>query len=139
VTAESGRTREGDGWHEFVCVVCRKPGECDGDCAREPSDAEHVHFDAPCWEVGPPLDVDGYYAGLVKAEEERQHERNERHLATPENAEPYPCGHLVRTKGCGGCDPGAVEFEIPDGADLSRGVEPYRVAPEKAEKETDRG
>jgi hypothetical protein len=49
---------------------------------------------------------------------------------TPEYAEPHPCGHAVRTRGCGGCDPGAVEFEIPDGADLSRGIEPYRVAPE---------
>jgi hypothetical protein len=52
MTAEV-RADEGDGWHEFTCLVCRKPGECDGDCGREPGDTEHVHFDAPCWEVGP--------------------------------------------------------------------------------------
>jgi len=28
--------------------------------------------------------------------------------------EPYLCGHAERTPGCGGCDPGAVEFVITD-------------------------
>lgn len=28
--------------------------------------------------------------------------------------EPHPCGHLRRVPGCGGCDPGAVEFVITD-------------------------
>ena len=28
----------------------------------------------------------------------------------PEATEGYPCGHAERVKGCGGCDPGAVEY-----------------------------
>lgn len=27
----------------------------------------------------------------------------------------YACGHAVRTQGCGGCDPGAIAFELTDG------------------------
>lgn len=30
------------------------------------------------------------------------------------NDETHPCGHERRTRGCGGCDPGAVEFVIDD-------------------------
>lgn len=34
----------------------------------------------------------------------------------PEGREaPHPCGHAERQRGCGGCDPGAVEFVIEDG------------------------
>ena len=29
--------------------------------------------------------------------------------------EPNPCGHSVRVKGCGGCDPGAIEWVKDDG------------------------
>lgn len=32
---------------------------------------------------------------------------------------PHPCGHFAVERGCGGCDPGAVEFVITDGV-LSR-------------------
>lgn len=28
--------------------------------------------------------------------------------------EGYPCGHENRTHGCGGCDPGAIEFVFED-------------------------
>lgn len=31
--------------------------------------------------------------------------------------EPYPCGHTDRTAGCGGCDPGAIEFVRDDGGE----------------------
>lgn len=29
--------------------------------------------------------------------------------------EPFPCGHEMRTRGCGGCDPGAIDFVIEEG------------------------
>ena len=32
----------------------------------------------------------------------------------PEHAPKYPCGHDEITRGCGGCDPGAIEFVIED-------------------------
>src|SRR6478735_7781545 len=35
----------------------------------------------------------------------------ERLTTSPEG---HPCGHSERTPGCGGCDPGAVEFVITD-------------------------
>lgn len=31
--------------------------------------------------------------------------------------EPHPCGHMERMKGCGGCDPGAIEYVRDDGSD----------------------
>ena len=31
-------------------------------------------------------------------------------------AEVYDCGHTERTKGCGGCDPGAIEYVYDDKA-----------------------
>lgn len=31
-------------------------------------------------------------------------------------ADTYPCGHRHITRGCGGCDPGAIEFVIDDAA-----------------------
>lgn len=30
-------------------------------------------------------------------------------------APPYDCGHTHRTPGCGGCDPSAIDYVIPDG------------------------
>ena len=32
----------------------------------------------------------------------------------------HPCGHGKRTKGCGGCDPGAIEFVKDDGGPWRR-------------------
>lgn len=32
-----------EAWHDFQCVVCKQPGECDGDC-DDPNDAAHVHY-----------------------------------------------------------------------------------------------
>lgn len=32
----------------------------------------------------------------------------------------YPCGHHTRTPGCGGCDPGAVEYVRDDGGPWRR-------------------
>lgn len=41
-------------------------------------------------------------------------------LAGPER---NPCGHSERTDGCGGCDPGAVEYVRDDGDHVWRKVE----------------
>ena len=34
--------------------------------------------------------------------------------------EPYPCGHPEREGGCGGCDPGAIEYVRDDGGPWRR-------------------
>lgn len=38
-------------------------------------------------------------------------------------AEPNPCGHAATVKGCGGCDPGAVEYVKDDGDPTWRRIE----------------
>lgn len=38
--------------------------------------------------------------------------------------EPHPCGHVAIERGCGGCDPGAIEYVIDNG--LRRAFDPAR-------------
>lgn len=40
------------------------------------------------------------------------------------DTQPHPCGHEARTRGCGGCDPGAVEFVIEGDGRIVRCVWP---------------
>lgn len=50
-------------------------------------------------------------------------------VADVEAAEPHPCGHVAVTKGCGGCDPGAIEFVINDGSRTPRPPVPSDFMP----------
>ena len=41
----------------------------------------------------------------------------------------YPCGHQTRRRGCGGCDPGAVEFVRDDGGPWRRATADETTVP----------
>ena len=41
-------------------------------------------------------------------------------------SERYPCGHAQMVSGCGGCDPGAIEFVLEDGSSVLRAFDPAR-------------
>lgn len=38
--------------------------------------------------------------------------------------EPHPCGHAERVRGCGGCDPPAVDMQILDDGTVLRPGDP---------------
>lgn len=38
----------------------------------------------------------------------------------------HPCGHVVQMSGCGGCDPGAIEYVIEDDTGIVRPFDPER-------------
>jgi hypothetical protein len=42
--------------------------------------------------------------------------------------EPHPCGHVTVERGCGGCDPAAVDYVIENGVKRASGGGVY-IAP----------
>ena len=48
--------------------------------------------------------------------------------------EAHPCGHADRVRGCGGCDPGAIEFVRDDGGPWTRIIPPAKTSIDATEE-----
>lgn len=76
----------------------------------------------------PTVDWNGY-ADAVNAGLSPGHPGVEHFVHASRDPEGHPCGHEDRTPGCGGCDPGAIEYVKDDGDPTWRKVTPA-VCPE---------
>ncbi len=59
----------------------------------------------------------GYRDQLSRAEQDASDDEWEHvvhAIGVPGIEEVFPCGHLAREQGCGGCDPGAIDLVIED-------------------------
>lgn len=39
---------------------------------------------------------------------------DDEHNSTEHQPSPHPCGHWPMVRGCGGCDPSAIEYELDE-------------------------